>query len=234
MVLASLFDVWVWRRLLSIVAWTAFLSTTGSAQEMFFIVSSTPYDKQMARVRRVLTAENHCRPTRVSPVKINEWMNELYDIPYQHFVQWKTPAEVQVAQTADCKGKTMALYDKMRANGTTNVRVVIGKRYLDALKTHAWLEWKTNNGTYILDPTFNEMVPRTEWHGSTTYIPLYAYEGAHEYRAYNCHSEYASVLTRNGASGNLAAPSQGQTLARGSRDKAAQRSDTKIKDRLVR
>jgi hypothetical protein len=233
MVLASRSDVRAGRYLLLIVAWTACLSTSGSAEEIFFTVNSTPYDKQMSRVRRVLMAKSHGPPTQVSPVKINEWMNELYDIPYEHFAQWKTPAEVRLAQAADCKGKAIALYDKMRANGAINVRVVIGKRYLDALKTHAWLEWKMRYGTYILDPTYNEMIPRTEWHAATTYIPLYAYEGANEYRAYDLRFNYATVRARNAANGTLAAPSQGQTLTHRGYDKAGQRN-SRIKGQPVR
>ena len=43
-------------------------------------------------------------------------------------MEWKTPNEIAHAPTADCKGKAVALYQRMRENGARNLRLVIGKR----------------------------------------------------------------------------------------------------------
>jgi hypothetical protein len=77
----------------------------------------------------------------------------------------------------------VALYAEIRRNGAENVRVVIGKRHIYASVTHAWLEWETNEGSYVLDPTFNEMPIKTAELDPMTYVPFYAYDGEHKYRA---------------------------------------------------
>jgi predicted transglutaminase-like cysteine proteinase len=124
-------------------------------------------------------------------------MNNLREIPYRFSRQWKTPAEVNSAMVADCKGKAVMLYAKMRANGATHVRFVIGKHHVADLKTHAWLEWDTTNGTYLLDPTFNWTVARAEEHDPATYIPFYAYDGPRKYRASYHRSSYATAVAQN-------------------------------------
>ena len=84
---------------------------------------------------------------------------------------------------ADCKGKAVALYQKMHSCGVQNVRLVIGKRTLASAKTHAWLEWSTDGGTYVLDPTINWAACRASEVGTRAYVPLYAYSGTQKYRA---------------------------------------------------
>ena len=96
---------------------------------------------------------------------------------------WKTPAEAQSGAPADCKAKAVALYEKMQANGATNVRLVIGKRTSTSRQTHAWLAWDTQNGSYVLDPTFNWTACSTAQVGKRNYQPLYAYAGNKKFRA---------------------------------------------------
>jgi hypothetical protein len=71
----------------------------------------------------------------------------------------------------------------MHSRGADNVKLVIGKRTWVSRKTHAWLEWTTDAGTYVLDPTINWSAQRAERSGSSSYIPLYAYAGGQKYRA---------------------------------------------------
>jgi hypothetical protein len=118
-------------------------------------------------------------------MNVNQWMTELRAMPYQYSRYWQTPAEVEMAQAADCKGKAIALYEKMRNNGANNVRVVIGKRHIYDSATHAWVEWQTAEGGYMLDPTFNETPVRTAEIYPMTYVPSYAYDGMHKYRVAN-------------------------------------------------
>ena len=94
----------------------------------------------------------------------------------------ENPSEVEIARVADCKGKAVALYERMQASGATNVRLVIGKRTSASHRTHTWLVWETSNGSYVLDPTINWMACREE-QASNHYIPLYAYAGNRKYRA---------------------------------------------------
>jgi len=162
------------------------------AQSNFVPVKSTPYDRQMTRIRSTLTLPSHARQN-LSVGLVNNWIGNLRAIPYGFSTEWKTPAEVQVGTYADCKGKAVALYNAMRSRGADNIRLVIGRRSFTSRKTHAWLEWTTAGGTYILDPTINWSAFRAEHTGTTSYIPLYAYAGARKYRA----STQSGLLANN-------------------------------------
>ena len=153
------------------------------AQSNYITVKSTPYDRQMTRIRPVLTSGADHREQDLSLGLVNNWMGNLRAIPYGFSMEWKTPDEVRLGAFADCKGKAVALYNAMRSRGAENVRLVIGKRSWTSHKTHAWLEWATSNGTYILDPTINWAAFRAERAGRSSYIPLYAYAGTQKFRA---------------------------------------------------
>jgi predicted transglutaminase-like cysteine proteinase len=152
------------------------------ADALLLTVSSTPYDRQMTPIHNVLTATS-ASSDNVSLGLVNEWMADLRDIPYGFQQAWKTPAQVESRQPADCKGKAVTLYKRMKAHGATNVRLVIGKRTPMSAKTHAWLEWQTDAGSYVLDPTFNYTATRVEKIGRSSYAPLYAFAGSKKFRA---------------------------------------------------
>ena|SRR5256885_2957006 len=153
------------------------------AQSAYITVNSTPYDRQMTRIHPVLASGAAQKDQNVSLGLVNSWIGNLRSIPYGFSTEWKTPDEVRTAAYADCKGKAVALYNAMHARGATNVRLVIGKRAWTSRKTHAWLEWATSNGNYILDPTINWSAFRAEQAGRSSYIPLYAYAGSEKFRA---------------------------------------------------
>ena len=152
---------------------------------MFLTVSGTPYDQQMTRVSDVLNAGTGPRVSRTSLVALNQWISGLRAMPYQYSPRWKTPVEVQSTRSGDCKAKAIALYEKLRENGARHVRLVIGKHRASDFRTHAWIEWETLQGTFLLDPTFNWTATRTEEQNRSSYIPFYAYESGHKYRAFN-------------------------------------------------
>jgi hypothetical protein len=164
---------------------TAFLAVSNAncfADALLLTVSSTPYDRQMTPIHNVLTSTS-ASSNDVSLGLVNGWMGDLRDIPYGFQQTWKTPAQVESRQPADCKGKAVTLYKRMKAHGATNVRLVIGKRAPTSAKTHTWLEWKTDSGSYVLDPTFNYSATRVEKIGRSSYVPLYAYAGSKKFRA---------------------------------------------------
>ncbi len=150
------------------------------AQPLFLTVRATPYDRQMARVNPTLTTRGPSQGFPVS-VMLPQWMTELRSIPYHYSKFWQTPAEVNFAQASDCKGKAVSLYQRMRSSGATNLRLVIGKRHLYDSATHAWLNWETSAGTFVLDPTFTETPIREAELDLMTYIPFYAYDGLKKY-----------------------------------------------------
>jgi predicted transglutaminase-like cysteine proteinase len=171
------------KTLLLVAALLSLASTTSFADALLFTVSATPYDNQMARIRSVLTAPTRTSSNRVSLNVVNQWMGDLRAIPYGFTMAWKTPSEAQSGAPADCKAKAVALYEKMHANGATNVRLVIGKRTSSSRQTHAWLAWETQDGSYVLDPTFNWTACTTGQAGKRNYQPLYAYAGNKKFRA---------------------------------------------------
>ncbi len=138
----------------------------------------------MTRIQPVLFAKGgHANKQDLSLGLVNEWIGDLREIPYGYSREWKTPGEVYRDPVADCKGKAVALYQKMHARGAENVRLVIGKRKASSRQTHTWLEWTTANGTYVLDPTINWSAYLSSKVGHSSYIPLYAYAGSRKYRA---------------------------------------------------
>ena len=161
----------------------AFAASSAFADALLFTVESTPYDRQMTRIRPVLTAPAASSGSQVSMTIVNQWMSELRSIPYGYTTFWKTPEEAQSGAPADCKAKAVALYEKMRENGATNVRLVIGKRTTMSRMTHAWLAWDTENGSYVLDPTFNYSACASAKVGKRNYQAMYAYAGAKKFRA---------------------------------------------------
>lgn len=180
-----------------LAAFLAANATPCSAQPSFFAVASTPYDRQMSPISPVLNSPPGPLAGRTSLTTLNQWMTSLRAIRYRYSPQWKTPAQVSSDVVADCKGKAILLYAILRANGAAHVRFVIGKHYLADVRTHAWLEWDTTNGTYLLDPTFNRAVERVEEHDPAMYIPHYAYNGPLKYRASYYRPSHASVVASN-------------------------------------
>jgi hypothetical protein len=171
------------RRVLLFLALLLSLAASCFAGSSFMAVETTPYDRQMTRIRPVLSASGHGAEQEISVSLVNHWIENLRAIPYAFSMEWKTPAEVQSAEAADCKGKAVALYDLMHEHGARHVRLIIGKRTSMSPKTHAWLEWTTATGTYVLDPTINWSALPAERLGGSSYIPLYAYAGSRKYRA---------------------------------------------------
>ena len=64
----------------------------------------------------------------------------------------------------------------MQSHGATNFRLIIGKHTANSRSTHAWLEWETEDGNYVLDPTLNWKVYRISDFDRYSYIPFYAFE----------------------------------------------------------
>ena len=97
------------KKLFALAATLVCLSTASCfASSLFLAVDTTPYDRQMSRVRPVLLGTSS--PSRqMSLAIVNHWMEDLRDIPYGFQIEWKTPPEVESRQPADCKGKAVAL-----------------------------------------------------------------------------------------------------------------------------
>ena len=153
------------------------------AESLYLTVKSTPYDRQMNRIRPVLFSKSTAHSRDLSLATVNQWIGDLREIPYGFRSEWKTPAEVESEPVADCKGKAVVLYQRMQIHGAENIRLVIGRRTPMSRRTHAWLEWATSSGTYVLDPTINWAACRVDHLSGGAYVPLYAYSGGQKFRA---------------------------------------------------
>lgn len=183
MILISIYPYQLKKVFLFIAAVICLSSVSCFAESLYVNVASTPYDRQMTRIRPVLFTKSDAGQHDLSLGIVNHWIENLRGIPYGFSQEWKTPSEVESGSAADCKGKAVALYERMQAHGASDVRLVIGKRTATSRKTHAWLEWTTDSVTYVLDPTINWAACRADRLGGRAYIPLYAYAGARKYRA---------------------------------------------------
>ena len=183
MVLVSIRPYPVKKIFLVLIGLICLSSISCFSQSLYFTVSFTPYDKQMTRIRPVLFCKSGGGRQNLSLALVNHWIEDIRAIPYGFTPEWKTPAEVESAVVADCKGKAVALYQRMQSHGAEHIHLVIGKRTFISRKTHAWLEWNTDGRAYVLDPTFNWAACRADQLGNDAYIPFYAYAGSRKYRA---------------------------------------------------
>jgi hypothetical protein len=192
MVLISLSPFLSKRMLALLFAVLALSALSCLAESTLFSVSRTPYDHQMSRIQPVLTTSAAGQKT-VSINVINRWMNDLREIPYGYSMQWRTPGEVARDPVADCKGKAVALYERMRGCGVHDVRLVIGKRAPTSRVTHTWVEWTDGSRAYVLDPTFNWRACPANDIPSSSYVAYYAFDGARKFRAASIGNLYAKL-----------------------------------------
>ena len=172
------------RRILFLAAAFSALSiATCFADSLLVTAKKTPYDNQMARIQPVLNAPTSLRHSVLPLSLVNQWIGELRAIPYSYSMEWKTPSEIAHAPAADCKGKAIALYQRMRENGARNLRLVIGTRTPVSRCTHTWIEWTSASVTFVLDPTINWVAQAVNEIPENSYVPYYAFAGSRKYRA---------------------------------------------------
>jgi hypothetical protein len=192
MILISLSPFLSKRMLVVLFAVLALSALSCLAESSFFSVPATPYDRQMARIQPVLNSAP-AQKEEVSVETVNRWMTDLREIPYGYSMQWRTPAEVAHDPSADCKGKAVSLFERMRDHGAHNLRLVIGKRAPTSRVSHAWVEWTDGSRTYVLDPTFNWSACPLSNLRSSSYVGYYAYDGARRFRAASIGNLFAKL-----------------------------------------
>ena len=193
MVLISLTPFPLKRAFAIALALAAFSTAKCFATPLLLSVKRTPYDRQMARIQPILNTPTVIRGRDVSLLAVNHWIWELRAIPYRFSMEWKTPTELAHEPSGDCKGKAVALYQRMREHGARDVRLVIGRRAPNSRSTHTWLEWTTGSGTYVLDPTINWSVQALNDIADNSYVPFYAYAGHQKYRTAAASALYAGL-----------------------------------------
>src|SRR6476661_60508 len=193
MVLVSIVPFRPRRILFLVAAFSALSIATCFADSLLVTAKKTPYDHQMARIQPVLNAPTSLHHSVLPLSLVNQWIGELRAIPYSYSMEWKTPSELAHEPTGDCKGKAVALYQRMRENGARDLRLVIGRRAPTSRSTHTWLEWTTESATYILDPTIRWTAQTGNEIADNSYVPYYAYTGSRRYRAAAATSLYAGL-----------------------------------------
>ena len=194
MVLVSIVPFRPRRVLFLAAAFSAISIATCFADSLLVTAKKTPYDRQMARIQPVLNAPTSLHHSVLPLSLVNQWIGRLRAIPYSYSMEWKTPNEIAHAPTADCKGKAVALYQRMRENGARDLRLVIGRRTPVSRCTHTWIEWTSASGvTFVLDPTINWVAQPVNEMPENSYVPYYAYAGGRKYRAAAATSLYARL-----------------------------------------
>src|SRR5437762_13532225 len=61
------------------------------AQSSYITVNSTPYDRQMTRIRPILSSAAGHKEQDLSISVVNHWIGNLRAIPYGFSMEWKTP-----------------------------------------------------------------------------------------------------------------------------------------------
>jgi hypothetical protein len=193
MLLVSIAPFALRRVLFLVAAFSALSIATCFADSLLVTAKKTPYDLQMQRIQPVLTAPISVQHSDLPLSLVNQWMGELRAIPYSYSMEWKTPSEVAHGPAADCKGKAVALYQRMRENGARNLRLVIGRRTPVSRSTHTWIEWTSGSMTFVLDPTINWVAQAVNEIPEDSYVPYYAFAGSRKYRAAAATSLYARL-----------------------------------------
>jgi len=193
MVLVSIAPFASTRILFLVAAFSALSIATCFADSLLVTAKKTPYDHQMARIQPVLSTPVPPRRGDLSLLLVNHWIGELRAIPYRYSMEWKTPSELAHEPTGDCKGKAVALYQRMRENGARNLRLVIGRRTPMSRSTHTWIEWTSASVTFVLDPTINWIAQAVNEIPENSYVPYYAFAGSRKYRAAAATSLYARL-----------------------------------------
>lgn len=148
----------------------------------FDVVSVTPYDAQLHRVHRYLNTKAATRSSKLSLTQVNEWMDQLRDVPYEFSASWKTPDELRSSAKGDCKAKSISLFYLMKASGAKNLLLVIGREKYSRPESHAWLIWQVGGNHYLLDPTHNSKAVQMQAFDPDRYIPHFAYSAKKKFR----------------------------------------------------
>jgi len=193
MLLVSIAPFALRRVLFLVAAFSALSLATCFADSLLVTAKKTPYDLQMQRIQPALTAPISAQHSDLPLSLVNQWIGELRAIPYSYSMEWKTPSEVAHGPAADCKGKAVALYQRMRENGARNLRLVIGRRTPVSRSTHTWIEWTSGSMTFVLDPTINWVAQAVNEIPEDSYVPYYAFAGSRKYRAAAATSLYARL-----------------------------------------
>lgn len=96
MVFISLQPFAVKRVFLLIAAIVCLLTASCFADSVFLTVDSTPYDRQMGRIRpALLSLKSNRSEHRISLALVNHWIADLRGIPYGFSQEWNTPREME-------------------------------------------------------------------------------------------------------------------------------------------
>ena len=97
---------------------------------------------------------------------------------------WQSPAETESRWAGDCEDKAIWLYTQLKMNGYRHVRLVVGRHRSISSGFHVWVTFSDENGEnlYVLDPTAQKRIWRSEDFAEGTYKPAFSFDGIARYR----------------------------------------------------
>ncbi len=143
----------------------------GKAMDLGRKAPSTPYDRHMGEVKRVIdrVSEHDSKISRVRTLLAIARRFRHRDNPSY---APKSPALTESARSGDCKDKSLWLIAQM---GSDNARFVIGKLKANSRVFHSWVYWQYKGQWYILDPSFHTRPIPVSHIRHKKYIPYYSY-----------------------------------------------------------
>lgn len=97
--------------------------------------------------------------------------------------RWQTAEETEARRSGDCEDKAIWLYTKLKEEGYSGIRLVIGKYRPHERNYHVWVNYTDASGReYILDPA----IQKRAWERSAIsygfYEPYFSYDGPEKFR----------------------------------------------------
>jgi hypothetical protein len=96
---------------------------------------------------------------------------------------WQTPQETESRWSGDCEDKAVWLYARLKQNGFSGVRLVVGRMHANGSGLHVWVTLSDSEGhTWILDPTAQRRIWKDSDFMPGLYRPIYSFDGMNRYR----------------------------------------------------
>ena len=180
-----------YRKFTGLVAWVALLSfmspVIGQAAPGGLggsPIPATPFDHKLIMAGGLETPLNHAAGSLKSSDSLFMQARSIRYVkdPGSHD-DWQTPEETQARWAGDCEDKAVWLFAQLKANGYSNVRLVVGRYRLIDKNYHVWVTLADNHGNiFILDPTTQKKVWGNSSFGENQYKTLYSFDGMNRYR----------------------------------------------------
>ncbi len=149
-----------------------------------YLIPATPFDHNIASAipfgGSIGTTLQHSESMESLFLKAKS-IRYVADEPSNDY--WQTPQQTEARWAGDCEDKAIWLFFKLKQNGFSGVRLVIGRLRSVSRGFHVWVTLSTDqNDSYLLDPTSQKRAWKSSELPEGYYHPLYSFDGSNRYR----------------------------------------------------